>query len=158
MAQVKVQAGNSFLTTMQAGDLTWIADEPVSDGGTGAGPTPMQQLIGSLGACAAVTVRLYANRKGWPLEGIDITVDYEKFKKGDYPAYTGESETVNDFKQTIVFHGPLTEEQKLRLLEIAGKCPVHRVLTQPNFILEELLPDTAISEIETVEVNKAELG
>jgi putative redox protein len=156
MAQVKVSAGNSYLTTMQAGDLTWIADEPVSDGGTGAGPTPMQQLIGSLGACAAVTVRLYALRKGWPLEGMEVTVDYEKYKKSEYPAYTGESDTVNDFKQTIVFHGPLTEEQKLRLLEIAGKCPVHRVLTQPNFIVEELLREE--TEAETVEVEKAELN
>lgn len=156
MDQVKVSAGNSFLTTLQAGDLTWIADEPVSDGGSGAGPTPMQQLIGSLGACAAVTVRLYALRKGWPLEGVDVTVSYEKFKKGDYPAYTGDSETVNDFTQTMVFHGPLTDDQRLRLLEIAGKCPVHRVLTQPNFIVEELL--NAETEADTVEVSKAELG
>ena len=157
MDQVRVQAGNSYFTTMHAGDLTWVADESVSDGGTGAGPTPMQQLIGALGACAAVTVRLYANRKGWPLEGIDITVDYEKFKKVDYPTYAGESDIVNEFKQTIVFHGPLTDEQKLRLLEIAGKGPVHRVLTQPNFLLEELLPEMT-TETETVEVNKAELS
>jgi uncharacterized OsmC-like protein len=156
MAQVKVQAGASYKTVISAGDQTWIADEPVSEGGEGAGPTPMQMLLGALGACAAITVRMYALRKGWPLEGVEIVVDHEKFKKIDYPAYTGESDLVNELRQAIVFRGPLTEEQKLRLLEIAGKCPVHRVLTQPNFLLEELLPD--ITEVDTVEVNRAELG
>lgn len=156
MSQVRVSAGNSFKTVMSAGDLTWVSDEPVSAGGENSGPTPMQMLIGALGACAAITARLYAQRKGWPLEGVEIVVDYEKFKKADYPTYLGESELVNEFRQSIVFHGPLTDDQKLRLLEIAGKCPVHRVLTQPNFILEELLND--VTELETVETNRAELG
>lgn len=157
MAPIHVHAGDSYKTTITTGDHTWIADEPVSEGGEGAGPTPMQTLIGALGACVAVTVRLYAKRKGWPLEGMDVKVDYEKFKKSDYPAYTGESEFVNEFRQSIVFHGPLTEEQKLRLLEIAGKCPVHRLLMQPNFIVDEMLTETT-TESETVEVNRAELS
>jgi uncharacterized OsmC-like protein len=156
MAQVKVQAGDSFKTVITAGDLTWVADEPVSEGGENAGPTPMQMLLGALGACAAITARMYARRKGWPLEGVEIVVDHEKFKKHDYPTYVGESELVNEFRQAIVFHGPLTEEQKLRLLEIAGKCPVHRVLTQPNFIFEELLYDP--TELETVETNRADVS
>jgi putative redox protein len=148
MSEVRVTAGNSYRTTLTAGDQTWIADEPVSEGGEGAGPTPMQMVIGALGACAAITARLYAQRKGWPLEGVEIVVSHEKFKKIDYPAYTGEADFVNELRQMIVFHGPLTDEQKSRLLEIAGKCPVHRLLTQPNFLTEELLIDTAIDEVE----------
>lgn len=148
MSEVRVTAGNSYRTTLTAGDQTWIADEPISEGGEGAGPTPMQMVIGALGACAAITARLYAQRKGWPLEGVEIVVSHEKFKKIDYPAYTGEADFVNELRQMIVFHGPLTDEQKSRLLEIAGKCPVHRLLTQPNFLTEELLIDTGIDEVE----------
>jgi uncharacterized OsmC-like protein len=82
---------------------------------------------------------LYARRKGWPLEGVEINVDLERFKKEAYPVYTGSSDVVNEIRQCLVFLGPLSDEQKRRLMEIAGKCPVHRVLTQPNFLIEEML-------------------
>lgn len=122
-------------------DVDFIADEPLHDGGTNEGPTPVEMLTASLGACAAITARLYANRKGWPLESVEVSVSHQKIKAADYPAYTGESDFVNEFRQVITFKGDLTDEQKQRLLEIAGKCPVHKILNQPNFMFEELAVD-----------------
>jgi putative redox protein len=99
-------------------------------------------LMAALGACAAITARLYAQRKGWNLEGVDVEVEWQKVARADYPSYQGDSDWVNDFQQRITFHGDLNAEQKARLLEIAGKCPVHRILTQPNFITETLVEET----------------
>lgn len=143
MGKVTVRLDQSYQAKIATREHTWVADEPVDVGGDNSGPTPMEMLLGSLGACAAITARLYAERKGWPLEGVDVDVTMEKFRKADYPAYSGESDVVNELRQRIVFRGPLTDAQRERLLEIAGKCPVHRVLTQPNFIVEELLREEA---------------
>ncbi|MFO7323217.1 MAG: OsmC family protein [Chloroflexota bacterium] len=145
MRNVKVRLDGSYQTTIATRNHVWVADEPVDSGGSDVGPTPMEMLLGALGACAAITARMYAQRKGWPLEGVEIDVTIEKFKKDEYPAYSGESDVVNELRQRMVFHGPLTDEQRERLLEIAGRCPVHRVLTQPNFMIEELLTDEPAS-------------
>jgi putative redox protein len=146
MTKATVRQGNSLKTTITSRHHTWVADEPMSAGGDDAGPMATEMLLGALGACVAMTVRFYAQRKGWPLEGVDIDLELERYKKSDYPAYTGESEFVNEFKQRLVFHGPLTEEQKKRLLEIAGKCPVHRLLTQPNFF-DDRLAEEAVDDL-----------
>ncbi len=145
MSKATVHVGQSMQTTITARHHAWIADEPLSADGTDTGPTPMEMLLGALGACAAITARMYAQRKGWPLQGVDIELEFQRFKKVDYPTYSGESDTVNEFRQRIVFHGPLSDEQKTRLLEIAGKCPVHRILTQPNFLFEELVEEDAMT-------------
>lgn len=125
-------------TFITIGKHSLIADEPESNGGTDMGPTPTEILTSTLGACTAITLRLYARRKGWDLRGVDVEVTMEKFKASEYPAYQGTSEFVNEFRQTLTFHGDLTEEQRARLLEIAGKCPVHKILTQPNFMFETM--------------------
>lgn len=147
MSNVFVRLDEGIKTTIQIRDLTLYADEPLEDGGTNTGPQPPELLMAALGACAAMTARLYAQRKGWPLEGVEVDVSQERFKKADYPVYQGEADFVNEFRQRILFKGPLTEAQKLRLLEIAGKCPVHRMLTDPAIMIEELIleEDTEIS-------------
>ena len=99
-----------------------------------------------MGACAAITARIYAQRKGWPLEGVDIDLSTERYKAADYPAYTGGEAFVHEFRQRIHFRGALTDEQKIRLLEIAGKCPVHRALTEPKVMIEELVDAIIASE------------
>ncbi len=139
MANVTVRLDEGLQARIQVRDFSFIADEPVTDGGANSGPMPTEYLLGALGACSAITVKLYAQRKGWPLEGVEVEVSRERFKKADYPAYTGEGDYVNEYRQTLQFKGPLTDEQKTRLLEIAGKCPVHRALTDPAFMIEELL-------------------
>lgn len=142
MATAKLWLDEGLRVTAQLGTHTVVIDEPVTDGGTDQGPTPTDLLLAALGACAAITTKMYATRKGWPLEGVEIDLNMEKFKSVDYPGYTGTAQFVNEFRQRIQFKGPLTQEQRERLLEIAGKCPVHRILTAPNFLYEELvLPD-----------------
>ncbi len=144
MRQAQVTLNEGMKTTVKIGGHTIIFDEPFDDGGTNLGPTPMQMLVSSLGACAAITAKLYAQRKGWPLEGVDVDVTEERFKAADYPAYQGNSDILHEFRQRITFRGNLTDEQRARLLEIAGKCPVHRVLTSPAFISEELVEAASV--------------
>jgi putative redox protein len=142
MATAKLSLDEGLRATVQLGKHTIIVDEPVSDGGTDLGPGASELILAALGACAAITAKMYAARKRWPLEGVEIDLNMDKLKAADYPAYAGTADFVNEFRQCITFKGPLTQEQRERLLQIAGKCPVHRLLTAPNFLFEELvLPD-----------------
>lgn len=98
-----------------------LADEPLDFGGTDTGPTPYGLLKAALGACKAMTVRVYANHKRLPLDGINVVVDHRVDVKGD--------DRVDYFDTHVeIFGDDLTEEQKDRMVEIAGKCPVHRTL------------------------------
>ncbi len=146
MAKATVRLGEGMKAVIQARDFTLVADEPADGGGTNLGMTPKEILLGALGACVAITVRMYADRKRWALEGVEIDLSTERFKAPDYPAYNGESAFVHEFRQQIVFKGDLTHEQRERLLEIAGKCPVHRALTEPNFMIEELVDELIAEE------------
>ena len=141
MLNMTVHLGDGFETRIETRGLTTIADEPLEEGGTNKGMTPRELLLGSLGACAAITAKLYAQRKGWPLEGVEVNLSTERMKASEYPGYTGTSANVSEFRQMIHFKGDLTDEQRTRLLEIAGKCPVHRILTEDNFVIDELLTD-----------------
>jgi uncharacterized OsmC-like protein len=108
-----------FQVQVSASGTTFLADEPVSVGGGNSGPTPYQLLAGALGACTAMTVKMYAGQKSWPLEGIAVRVAHAK-EKGATPA--------DLFSREIALEGPLDAEQKARLMEIADRCPVHRTL------------------------------
>lgn len=119
---------------------TLVADEPLHDGGTNQGPQPTELLVAALAGCVALTVKLYAQRKQFPLEGIEVEANMTRHKAAEYPGYTGDALNVNEFIQKIRFIGDdLTDQQKERMLEIAAKCPVHRILTQPNVFVEELI-------------------
>lgn len=137
MSKAIVSLKDSYRATIVTGKHTWYADEPEEDGGTDSAPTPSELLKGALGSCIAITIKLYAERKKWPLEGVDVQIDYERFNGADYDAYEGDELYVHEFRKQIVLHGPLTEEQKARLLEIGGKCPVHRALATPAFFVQE---------------------
>ncbi len=99
----------------------WLADEPLEAGGANKGPSPTELLLSSLGACTAMTVRMYAERKGWPLTGVEVQLE---FNPEDTPAGEG-----NDIRRTITLQGQLNHEQRERLLDVANKCPLHKVLT-----------------------------
>jgi putative redox protein len=142
MNEATISLREGYTTTITTGGHTVITDEPVSAGGADLGPTPMQLLVGALGACVAVTVKLYAARKQWPLDGVDVGVTLERFKATDYPAYKGEEDFVHEYKLTIDLQGDLDVAQRARLLEIAGKCPVHRAITMPAFVFDELVEPT----------------
>lgn len=146
MTKATVRLNEGYQAVIQVRNHTLIVDEPESDGGKNAGPTSKEMMLAALGACAAITAKMYAQRKGWALEGVEIDLSTERFKAAEYPAYAGDEDGfLHEFRQRIVFKGALTEEQKQRLLEITGKCPVHRALTEPNVMIEEMV-DAIIAE------------
>lgn len=112
--------------TATARGHVWAVDEPGETGGKDSGPEPFELLCGALGACTAITVRMYAGRKGWKLERIAVAVTYEK------PADTAR------FSIAITLEGPLDAAQRERLLAIAGKCPVHQTLARGSEIVTAL--------------------
>lgn len=99
----------------------WLADEPADLHGTNAGPDPHRLLLSSLGACTAITLKMYAERKGWPLEGVEVALDFNP--DGTPPPGS------NRISRRIALYGELSEEQRERLLQIANACPIHKVLS-----------------------------
>ena len=138
---ITVCSEQNYRTTIHIRNHTLIADEQAEDGGSDEGPTPMEMLIGAIGGCIAVTTRAYAQRKHWSLEGISVDVEMERFKREDYPAYTGGAPYVYEVRERINFEGALTDEQKEQLMTIAGKCPVHRVLESPVLFVKSPADD-----------------
>ena len=110
------------------------ADEPVAVGGTDTGPTPHDMLLAALGACTAVTLRMYAERKKWPLGRIEVRLRHERVHAEDCQTCETKEGKIDRIERDIAIEGPLDAEQKARLLEIADKCPVHRTLTSEVWI------------------------
>jgi uncharacterized OsmC-like protein len=105
------------------------ADEPVEVGGADSGPGPYDFLLAGLGACTAMTVRMYAERKKWPLENAHVTLWHSKVHAEDCAGCETKAGKLDRIERVIRLDGPLDAEQKARLMEIADKCPVHRTLT-----------------------------
>jgi len=118
MVNVKAQIQSEhYATAITAENNTLIADEYVNNGGGAKGFTPSELLAASLAACTAITCRMYADRKTWPLEAADVNVSIETLNG------------VATFHRTISFQGALDTEQKIRLTDIANKCPIHKLLS-----------------------------
>jgi putative redox protein len=98
----------------------WLADEPLEAGGANQGPSPTALLLSALGACTAITVRMFAARKSWPLTGVEVHLEFNP---------EGAPAEGSDIRRRIALQGQLSEEQRERLLDIANKCPLHRILT-----------------------------
>ena len=126
---VTAQIGTGLRTEITARGLPLVADEPARIGGTETGPTPFDLVASGLAACTAMTVRLYADRKGWPLADVDVRVDRDRIPAPDGVATHAKDGKVDRYRVAVAFSGVLTDEQRERLLEIAGRCPVHRSLT-----------------------------
>lgn len=104
-------------------------DEPEARGGTDTGPTPTELLAGALAGCTAITIEMYADRKGWDLGRVEVSVDYGDPSSAGTPSY----------RVRITSPAALTDEQRERILVIAGKCPVHKTLTAQDVKIEDSL-------------------
>jgi putative redox protein len=113
-----------FQAEIQVRGGTILADEPVEVGGGGTGPTPYELLSAGLAACTAMTLKLYAERKGWALPPFSVEAAHAVI-----PASDG-APPRNRFTRQIAFEGPLGEAERTKLLEVADKCPVHRTLVR----------------------------
>jgi putative redox protein len=130
-----------FLQDVEAGPKHHVlADEPAAYGGTDAGPTPYQFLSAGLGACTSMTVRMYARRKGWPLEHVSVDVSHDKVHAQDCADCPDKNAKIDVFQRRIRLDGPLDADQRARLLAIADRCPVHRTL-EGNIKVETVLAE-----------------
>ena len=137
MASITAYIGQQpYRTEIKTVTNTLIADEPADVGGSDLGFTPEELLAASLGACTSITLRMYAERKGWTeLKGISVTVDFKRD--------TG-TNTVQ-IERRIILEGSIADDQKERLLAIADKCPIHQTLTHTVNIYTEMVSGNSLS-------------
>jgi putative redox protein len=114
-----------------------LADEPEAYGGTNRGMSPYGFLAAGLGACTSMTIRMYARRKGWPLDHVSVDVSHSKVHAQD--AELGARDKIDEFHRKITLLGDLSADQRARLLEIADRCPVHRTLESTSSIVTALV-------------------
>lgn len=122
--------GAPYATRITTRGLELIADEPADHGGTDQGLRPHELLLGSLASCTAITLRMYADRKGWSVPSIGITVHMDRTQEG--------AKIDTDLKITVELPEGLSQEQRERLVQIAKACPVHRTLENPIHLKAEL--------------------
>ena len=127
---VATTGASSYRTDLRIPGFDLIADEPVAVGGTGAGPTPYEFMLAALGSCTAMTVRMYANRKQWPLESIVVRVRDTPPHMKDCVDCATSAVGPRHVDRIIELHGPLSAEQHARLLQIADRCPVKQTLAR----------------------------
>src|SRR5256885_15693710 len=118
-----------FAQEIEIGSHELFADEPVSYGGTDTGASPYDLILAALGACTSMTIGLYARKRSWPLEKITVSLKHSKIHAIDCEECETKEGKINRIELDIQLTGSLTDEQRAKLIEIAGKCPVHQTLT-----------------------------
>jgi putative redox protein len=127
---VSVDAGQlRYAQNISVGPHVLQADEPVEVGGNDAGPNPYELLLAALGSCASITVRMYSERKQWPLQEVHVDLSWARAHAEDCAECDTEVRMGDGIEMEISFLGDLSEDQRKRLFEIANKCPVHRTLS-----------------------------
>ncbi len=127
--QVVVQTGSDKFTTHIKMDEHMItADEPASVGGNDFGPSPYELLLAGLGACTSMTMKMYADRKGWDIDNITVHLSHEKRHGDDYSDSENPTAKIDFIEKSIEIEGDITEKQRQQMFNIAKKCPVHRTL------------------------------
>ena len=129
MAIINASIGtHHYRTTLASATNTYIADEPVSNGGEDEGFSPSELLASALATCTCVTLRMYADRKGWPLDDVQVTVEFTR----------DNALNVSNIIRRVSLVGNLSPEQRTRLVTIANGCFIHRTLTHPINIITSL--------------------
>lgn len=119
---------NNYKTVMTAGQHELVSDEPLKSGGKDLGPDPYDYLLMALGSCTAITMRMYANRKEWPVEDIYIELRHNKVHAEDCEDCDDPKARIDKIEKEIIVKGDLDRDQIDRLLEISKKCPVHKTM------------------------------
>ena len=130
---------SDFAEIVRAGRHVLAADEPIAVGGGDTGPGPYEYLLAALGTCTAMTLRMYARQKKWPLEKVTVRLAHDKIYAADCASCETKDGKIDRLERSIELLGPLDQAQRARLLEIADKCPVHRTLTSEILIQTKLL-------------------
>ena len=130
---------DGFTTQMKVGNHYTVADEPGSFGGNDFGPSPYEFVSAGLSACTAMTLQMYAKRKKWDLQNVEVHTSYGKVHAEDCEACESPNSKIDKFEREILLSGELDQKQKTRLLEIADRCPVHRTLESKAHIETKFL-------------------
>ncbi|MFD1189605.1 MULTISPECIES: OsmC family protein [Phenylobacterium] len=133
IAEVGETGQGKFLNAVRIGPHRMLADEPVSVGGDGLGPDPYEFVLAGLGACTSMTIRMYAERKGWPLLRVAVRVRHAERMAAGAPK--------DVFERVIHLEGDLSQEERDRLMDIAERCPVSRTLSAGSTVTSRLADD-----------------
>ena len=137
MSEVIVTSSGKLQNEVIYGDgYKLVTDEPASAGGDDTGPDPYSLLLAALGSCISMTVTLYARRKEWPLEGVEVRLRQNRVHGKDCQECDDAEGFVHRIERKVTFKGDLTAEQLVRLEEISHKCPVHKTLTSKIVIAD----------------------
>jgi len=139
-AVVVATGPTGFRTAVHLGPHRLVADEPVSVGGTDDGPSPYDLLMAALGTCTSMTLRMYADRKGLPLEGVRVRLRHSKMHARDCAECESTTGRIDRIERVIELLGDLSDVQRSRLMEIADKCPVHKTLHGEVHVQSTLRP------------------
>jgi uncharacterized OsmC-like protein len=141
--RVKLTMKEGFRTQITAGAHALIADEPKEAGGTDEGPSPYELLLAALGACTAMTLKMYVERKKLPITDVEVSLTFDRIHIDDCESCVKEerlnNQEVQHISRLIYVTGDVTEEQKERLLYIAGRCPVHVTLHSNPHVEDALI-------------------
>lgn len=137
--QVVTRTGDDgFITMVRAGQHKFLSDEPEAVGGQDLGPTPYDLLVAALGTCTGMTLRIYADRKKWPLEEIRVHLQHNKLHAEDCDHCDEKNAKLDRIEREIEVIGDLDDKQRQKLLEIANKCPVHKTLHNRIEVISKL--------------------
>lgn len=141
LVRVEENHAGKFQQQVTVGKHRLLADEPVSFGGLNGGPAPYDLLLAALGACTSMTIRMVAERKGWPLEHVSVSLRHEKIHAADCAECDTRDGKVDWIEREVTLRGPLDAQQREALLAIADKCPVHRTLHSEVVVRTRAAPE-----------------
>ena len=144
MAVVNASLKSGTAVDIRSRQFLWRSDEPPAVGGADTGPTPYEFLLGSLAACLAITLRLYANHKEIPLTGVDVTLEFDRVHADDCADCDRRADGwVERITSQVTIHGDVTAAERARLTQVAARCPVHKTLANGVQIADTVaFPDT----------------